>query len=236
MLSKKLKDCDNQDLVQALKAAIAVVGLRADNMPTPEETNVLVHFIRRNYSGHTPKEIALAFELAAAGKLDEEAKTYENFSCEYVGRILNSYRRYASTLFKERLLQSEQKAIAAQLPPSPSDWSKEWKEVKERAKNNNWVGFIIPLPIYDWLLKTKMLELTVEDKKDLFTRSKETIKTELLAKVAAGKADHSDLTTLKILKAESFTKGDSVHSLIANRAKMEAIKELAIAESLNEEL
>jgi hypothetical protein len=64
-------------------------------MPTDEEKYVLLAFIKSNYGNQTPEEIAIAFEYAVAGKLNTDCKCYENFSCEYFGRIMNAYIEYA---------------------------------------------------------------------------------------------------------------------------------------------
>ena len=84
-----------EDLKQVLRYAMVLVGLRGNNMPTEEEKFVLLNFIRSNFGNQTPEEIKLAFELALSGKLGIDAKCYENFSCEYFGRIMNAYIEYA---------------------------------------------------------------------------------------------------------------------------------------------
>ncbi len=83
------------DLKQVLRMAMLMVGLRGANMPTDEEKYVLLAFIKSNYGNQTPEEIAIAFEYAVAGKLNTDCKCYENFSCEYFGRIMNAYIEYA---------------------------------------------------------------------------------------------------------------------------------------------
>jgi hypothetical protein len=83
------------DLKQVLRLSMLMVGLRGANMPTDEEKYVLLAFIKSNYGNQTPEEIAIAFEYAVAGKLNTDCKCYENFSCEYFGRIMNAYIEYA---------------------------------------------------------------------------------------------------------------------------------------------
>lgn len=80
-----------------------LVGIRAANLPNQMEFDVLKQFIRRTYSGHTPAEIRLAFEKAVAGELElstDDVKPYENFSCEYVSRIMRAYRKWASAQYR----------------------------------------------------------------------------------------------------------------------------------------
>lgn len=64
-------------------------------MPDAEEKAILIDFVRRNFGSYTLEQVKEAFEMAIMGKLDcNDAKCFENFSCEFVGRILSSYERF----------------------------------------------------------------------------------------------------------------------------------------------
>lgn len=86
---------DEQDIKQVLRMAMLMVGLRGSNMPTDEEKFVLLNFVRNSFGNQTPEEILIAFEMAVAGKLEVDSKCYENFSCEYFGRIMKAYIDWA---------------------------------------------------------------------------------------------------------------------------------------------
>ena len=87
---------DVEPLKQALRYAMVLVGIKANNVPNDREKSVLLQFIVNNYGGHTPSEIRLAFDLAIAGELDvEDVKCYENFSPLYFASIMNAYRKWA---------------------------------------------------------------------------------------------------------------------------------------------
>lgn len=90
-----IRNRSEEDLKQVLRLAMLMVGLRGQNLPSDEEKFVLLAFIKSNYGNQTPEEIAIAFEMAVAGKLNTDCKCYENFSCEYFGRIMNAYIEYA---------------------------------------------------------------------------------------------------------------------------------------------
>jgi hypothetical protein len=81
---------------ESLKYAMVLIGLRAQNWPSPEEKGLLINFIIKNYGGHTPAEIKLAFDMAVAGRLEAEVNCFENFSVFYFASIMNSYRKWAS--------------------------------------------------------------------------------------------------------------------------------------------
>ena len=93
--TQTLRSRNEEDLKQVLRYSMVLVGLRGNNMPTEEEKFVLLNFIRSNFGNQTLEEIKLAFELAVSGKLGIDAKCYENFSCEYFGRIMKAYIDYA---------------------------------------------------------------------------------------------------------------------------------------------
>ena len=104
-----------EDIKQALRYAMVLVGLRGPNMPTEEEKFVLLNFIRSNFGNQTPEEIRLAFEMAVAGKYEIDPKCYENFSCEYFGRIMNAYINHSRQELKNV------KKTPELAPPPPSD-------------------------------------------------------------------------------------------------------------------
>lgn len=99
----KIAECDNDSMVKALRYCMMLVGLREANIPSQLEFQFLKDFIWRHYPGHTVDELKLAFDMAVAGKLElgnDGAKCFENFSCEYVGRILSAYRQWAGKVAK----------------------------------------------------------------------------------------------------------------------------------------
>jgi hypothetical protein len=114
-----------EDLKEVLRYCMVLVGLRGANMPTDEEKFVLLNFIRDNFGNQTPEEIRLAFEYAIAGKFEIDAKCYENFSCEYFGRIVKAYIDFARNEVKVKPKELEE------AKPVPSD-----DELKKMAIDN----------------------------------------------------------------------------------------------------
>lgn len=120
----KISSCTDEQLKPALKYVMLLVGLRTAtiNQMDDIEKVMLISFIRRHYSGHTVSELRLAFDLAVAGKLDvKEVNCYENFTCEYLGKIMTAYRKWAQhhfdekELFKPEVKQLDYKPTAEQL-------------------------------------------------------------------------------------------------------------------------
>jgi hypothetical protein len=111
--TQRITQLDIEPLKQALRYAMVLVGIKAHNVPNDREKAVLIQFIQKNYGGHTPDEIRLAFDLAVSGELDvEDVKCYENFSPLYFAQIMNAYRIWARHKYKE--LKPKPKELTAE--------------------------------------------------------------------------------------------------------------------------
>lgn len=145
-----------EPIKQSLRYCMLLVGIRAQNMPDEEEKGVLIDFIREHYSGHTSLEIKIAFDMAVSGQLDiDDVKCYENFSCEYLARIMSAYRKKAAVEVKQiKMPENDEKEPNKVISITGSvDWSKEWSELLNSAKNGTIYKTFIPLYLYDWILK-----------------------------------------------------------------------------------
>jgi hypothetical protein len=119
LADKKIFECTDEEVKDALRYIMLLVGIRQKTIVAmeAEEKIMLVMFVRRKYSGHTISELKLAFDKAISGELNiEDAKPYENFTCEYIGRIMNVYRSWASGVIRDSgmVIQEHQKS----LPPA----------------------------------------------------------------------------------------------------------------------
>lgn len=84
-------------LDQLFNRCFAKVGLRKENLPHKDEGLLLVQHLITNYGNHTIPEIDLAFDLAISGQLElDKVESFENFSCLYLSKIINAYRKWAS--------------------------------------------------------------------------------------------------------------------------------------------
>jgi hypothetical protein len=84
-----------KEVRQSLAYCMITVGLRGNNFPMAEEKQILINFLLENYPDYSPGEIKFAFEKAMARKFgDTNVTCYENFSCEYLGRILHAYEQW----------------------------------------------------------------------------------------------------------------------------------------------
>jgi hypothetical protein len=122
----------------------------------------------------TPEEIKLAFELAISGNFAIDAKCYENFSCEYFGRIMKAYIDYAR---QETITVPKVEEVVKEIP-SDSDlkmaainsanmYSQEIIRCQEKSIKMNWIAGGLHV-LYDYLVKFGIYEASLEDKQRIY--------------------------------------------------------------------
>lgn len=248
---------DDEPIRQALRYAMILVGIRAQNIPQKEEKDVLIEFVKRNYGGHSSLEIKIAFDLAVNGTLEiEDVKTYENFSCEYLGRIMSAYRKYAAVEYKHSKVaaaidEPAQEQIEA---PLSVDWSDHWRSIVESAKNGVIRDKTIPTPVYDWLERSGMIDplvYTKEEKWNILKACKDQYRDEtgdeLLNPKPSSDKSHvlkyrlymlNDLDILKngeVVKKAAWRNDPEIMSQLAIMSKQSIVRELAILTAANEQ-
>jgi hypothetical protein len=172
-----------EDLKEVLRYVMVLVGLRGNNMPTDEEKYVILNFIRLNFGNQTPEEIRLAFEYAISGKFEIDAKCYENFSCEYFGRIMKAYIDFSRNEVKVKPKEIEE------VKPVPSDqelklqaidiinnYADQIKATKETNKRFTWIAGGLS-DLYRMLVKFDIQNISTEEMQVIWKKS-ENIKDE----------------------------------------------------------
>lgn len=110
---QRLAQTGESGLKNALQYVFALVGLRS--VPVGPEKEFLHQYILKNYAGHTPAEIQLAYDMAVQGQLDldpRDVRCYENFSVIYFATIMRAYRSWAVEQARKLERQSD--------PPPPT--------------------------------------------------------------------------------------------------------------------
>lgn len=141
-----------------------LIGLRKSQFPAPEEDIFNVAFIKKNFGHKTTTEVIEAFELAVTGKIDVDVKHYDQFTLPYFCKIMDAYRIYNN----ERILATpppKLKEIAYQITDE-----ERLNEIEE-WKNKSYDYKILPLYLYDWLLKYSLHAITDELKADYYNRA-----------------------------------------------------------------
>ena len=104
------------------------LGIVGTNAPSGYMIASIVETIRLNHARLTIKELKLAFDMAAAFKLNFDPKTYQNFSPLYVNELLQAYKKWSSEAYKMLRPQGDQEA-----EQEKSDWT---YRIYERLPNN----------------------------------------------------------------------------------------------------
>ena len=165
-----------EDIKEVLRYSMLLVGLRGNNLPTEEEKFVLTNFVRSNFGNQTPEEIKIAFEMAVAGKLQVDAKCYENFSCEYFGRIMNAYLEFARQEIKnlpKPIEQVKEKPSDQELKKQAIDTANEYaNQIRFCEKNDKKFTFIAGglSILFDYLEQFKIPTISKEERIELWNK------------------------------------------------------------------
>lgn len=154
----------------------ALTGLRSQHYPTPLEDKIILSFIREEYSNKTLDELLLAFKLAIKGELDlEDVKVYDQFTCEYMARVMTAYRKWLKKVnaevappvieIKSNVMETTQEEKLADIA--------EWE-----AKTKIRLEYIPPY-IFDYLKEVGKISITDEVRNGYMAKARDQIKTEL---------------------------------------------------------
>ena len=167
---------NEEDIKEVLRYSMLLVGLRGNNLPTEEEKFVLTNFVKSNFGNQTPEEIKIAFEMAVAGKLQVDAKCYENFSCEYFGRIINAYLEFARQEIKnlpKPIEQVKEKPSDQELKKQAIDTANEYaNQMRFCEKNDKKFTFIAGglSILFDYLEQFKIPTISKEERLELWEK------------------------------------------------------------------
>lgn len=187
------------DLGAILALQIVKVGVRELNYPTSQGRGIIIDFIRRNFNSYTSEMINEAFDMAICGKLDiKDASCYENFSCEYVGRILGAYKQHliqSGKLKSNFELERQTKPMEKNLLDAPKITDDEIIDISFQIwkSKHNWK--FISINAFKILMNQGKIVLT-ESEKDHF-RSK--------AKMEIMNEEHKDSFAFKDLNKNYYT-------------------------------
>ena len=168
---------NEEDIKQALRYSMLLVGLRGSNLPTEEEKFVLTNFVKSNFGNNTCEEIKLAFEMAVAQKFNIDSKCYENFSCEYFGRIMNAYNDYVKEEIKnlpKSIEPVKEKPSDKELKKQAIDTANEYaNQIRFCEKNDKKFTFIAGglSILFDYLEQFKISTISKEERIELWNKN-----------------------------------------------------------------
>jgi hypothetical protein len=107
--SEPIKNLSSGLVIDELLNGMQKLGVKGDKMPNNADLLIMYKSIMEEYPNIKVGEISLAFDLAAKGKLDIEAETYQNFSMLYLHRLLRAFARYGMAKLNEIKPKEESK-------------------------------------------------------------------------------------------------------------------------------
>jgi hypothetical protein len=126
----------------------------------PDKLNnqFLINFIKKEYYIKTLDELEFAFELAIKQELDlEDYKVYDNFSIEYLVRIMNAYRIWLVNKNKSIQKKIEEIENQAMTTKEKLDEITSYLNRTDLTMNNL---YLIPLYVYDFMFELDFFKLT----------------------------------------------------------------------------
>jgi hypothetical protein len=138
------------------------LGVKADKMPNNADMLIMYKSIMEEYPNIKIGEISLAFDLAAKGKLDIEAETYQNFSMLYLHRLLRAFARYGMQKLNEIKPVEESKWQ----PRYISDDEKIETAFDCYSKFKQWDNIVFGIDVFHILHKRGKIIVEVEDTYD----------------------------------------------------------------------
>jgi hypothetical protein len=146
-------------VVDELLNGMQKLGVKGEKLPSNEDLLMMYKSIMEEYPNIKIGEISLAFDLAAKGKLDMEAETYQNFSMLYLHRLLRAFARYGMQKLNEIKPAEEKKWN----PRFVTDDEKIETAFDCYSKFRQWDNIVFGIDVFHILHKRGKIIVEVED-------------------------------------------------------------------------
>lgn len=196
--SKKIVDCSPKEIIEKLSLIYMLIGLRPQHFPTQQEDILLLTFIKKHFGHKSIDELYFAFELAILGHLEiDDIKVYDQFTIEYLVRIMNCYRKWLLNKSKDMTKKIEYPGVKELTNEDKIDEIKEWQT--RQLPNFR----LIPLYLYEWMVEFKYINLSVEQKLKLYHNAIE-LRTSELKNSAENEGNKTEYKNFMKLKNANF--------------------------------
>lgn len=150
-------------VIDELLNGMQKLGVKGEKLPSNEDLLIMYKSIMEEYPNIKIGEISLAFDLAAKGKLDIEAETYQNFSMLYLHRLLRAFARYGMQKLNEiKPVEQESKWQ----PRFVTDDEKIETAFDCYSKFKQWDNIVFGIDVFHILHKRGKIIVEVEDTYD----------------------------------------------------------------------
>lgn len=177
---------DDESIRQSLRYVFALIGLKAENLPTDIQKVVLLEFIQTELKHFTPEEIKLAFRMAVAGELNVEISHFQNFNAMYLSNVMNAYKEKRGAALTEmnqklRALEPKKEPTEAEQIAAFWDYMEQFVGSKfEEYRTNkriNWENVFGSDHMFIQLEKLGIIHLTINRKNEIMKIAESQVKT-----------------------------------------------------------
>lgn len=151
-----------------MAAAAVLYGFR---MPRAIEEKSLLYGKIKGYYGHLSiSDISLALDLHSVGDLERRVEHYGSFTFDWLSQVLNLYQKHREAILKR---------YKRSLPPPQEDVTAEanWEDLKKYCQKHGEPPALFPWgKVFYYLEKTGIIDMTDDQKTELFNRKKKEIK------------------------------------------------------------
>lgn len=203
LFAKKITDATDGEIQDRLLKTFLLVGLRMQHYPDKLHNQFLINYIRKEYGHKTLDELQLAFELAIKQELDiDDCKVYDNFSIEYLVRIMNGYRLWLIAENKKLVKMDD---IEVDVVITERDKLNDIDTYLNRTDLNLRNLHYIPLYIYDYMIELKLLNQSDKQKSIMYKRCLQLFEEKLSIKASSlESSDVQDYNRFMKQKAVGF--------------------------------
>ena len=225
---------DDEPIRQSLRYVFALIGLKAENLPTDIQKIVLLEFIQTELKHFTPEELKLAFRMAVAGELNVEILHFQNFNAVYLSNVMNAYkekRGAALTEMNQKLKALEPKKEPTEAEQIAAFWDYMEKFVGSKfeeyrtTKRIDWDKVFGSDHMFIQLEKLGIIHLTVQTKNEIMKIAETQVKTQWENERSQSRDRVREIRQLREALAEGLKPPQNFQQKVVTRARELAIEQ-----------
>jgi len=225
---------DDEPIRQSLRYVFALIGLKAENLPTDVQKIVLLEFIQTELKHFTPEELKLAFRMAVAGELNVEISHFQNFNAMYLSNVMNAYKEKRGAALIE--MNQKLKAMEPKKEPTEAEQIAAFWEYMEQFVGSKFEQYRTTKQI-DWdkvfgsdhmfiqLEKLGIIHLTVDRKNEIMKIAETQVKTQWENERSQSRDRVREIRQLREALAEGLKPPQNFQQKVVTRARELAIEQ-----------
>jgi hypothetical protein len=230
-----IRDLTNDEPIrQSLRYVFALIGLKAENLPTDVQKIVLLEFIQTELKHFTPEELKLAFRMAVAGELNVEISHFQNFNAVYLANVMNAYKEKRGLALTE--MNQKLKALEPKKEPTEAEQIAAFWEYMEQFvgskfeqyrtnKRIDWENVFGSDHMFIQLEKLGIIHLTINRKNEIMKIAETQVKTQWENERSQSRDRVREIRQLREALAEGLKPPQNFQQKVVTRARELAIEQ-----------